>query len=59
MGTPTPQWRFFYAQLALLEGWIDHARHQVKLMEKDPTGIYIGIGKAVTQRIKELNSHIT
>ena len=45
-----------YAKLALLEGWIDHARHQVKLMEKDPTGIYVGIGKAVAQRIKELKN---
>ena len=44
-----------YAQLALLDGWVDHARHQVMEMEKHPTGIYKGIGKAVAQRIKELN----
>ena len=43
-----------YAQLALLDGWVDHARHQVMEMEKHPTGIYRGIGKAVAQRIKEL-----
>lgn len=43
-----------YAQLALLDGWVDHARHQVMEMEKHPTGIYKGIGKAIAQRIKEL-----
>jgi hypothetical protein len=43
-----------YAQLALLPGWIDHARHQINIMEKHPTTIYKGIGKLVAQRIKEL-----
>jgi len=43
-----------YARLALLDGWIDHARHQVMMFEKDPSGIYIGLGKAVAQKIKEL-----
>ena len=46
-----------YARLAMNEGWIDHARHQVKIMENDPSGIYKGIGKAVANRIKELNVH--
>jgi hypothetical protein len=41
--------------MALKNGWIDHARHQIMQMEKHPSGIYIGIGKAVAQRIKELN----
>jgi len=44
-----------YAQMALRNGWIDHARYQIMQMEKHPSGIYIGIGKAVAQRIKELN----
>jgi len=44
-----------YAQLALLPGWIDHARYQIDIMEKHPTGIYVGIGKAVAKRIKEIN----
>ena len=44
-----------YAKLALIDGWVDHARHQVMEMEKHPTGIYVGIGKAVAKRIKELN----
>ena len=43
-----------YAQMALRNGWIDHARYQIMQMEKHPSGIYIGIGKAVAQRIKEL-----
>jgi hypothetical protein len=43
-----------YARLALLPGWIDHARYQIDIMQKHPTGMYKGIGKAVAQRIKEL-----
>ena len=43
-----------YARMALLEGWIDHARYQVMMFEKDPSGLYLGLGKAVAQRIKEL-----
>jgi hypothetical protein len=43
-----------YAQLALLPGWIDHARYQIDIMEKHPTTIYKGIGKLVAKRIKEL-----
>jgi len=44
-----------YARLAFVPGWIDHARHQIMQMEKHPTGIYVGIGKAVAKRIKEIN----
>ena len=44
-----------YARLALNPGWIDYVRHQVKEMEKHPTGMWIGLGKAIGQRIKELN----
>ena len=44
-----------YAKLALMPGWIDYVRHQVKEMEKHPTGMWIGLGKAIKQRIKELN----
>jgi len=43
-----------YAKLALLPGWIDHARYQIDIMQKHPTGMYKGIGKAVAQRMKEL-----
>ena len=44
-----------YARLALNPGWIDYVRHQVKEMENHPTGMWIGLGKAIGQRIKELN----
>ena len=42
-----------YANLALKPGWIDYVRHQVREMEKHP--MFKGLGKAVAQRIKELN----
>jgi len=43
-----------YARLAINPGWIDYVRHQVKQMEKHPTGMWKGLGKAIGQRIKEL-----
>ena len=43
-----------YARLALLPGWIDHARYQIDIMQKHPTGMYKDIGKAVAKRMKEL-----
>jgi len=43
-----------YARLALLPGWIDHARYQIDIMQKHPTAMYKGIGKAVAQRMKDL-----
>jgi len=45
-----------YARMALEEGSVDHARHQVKEMEKDPTGLFTGLGKAIAARIKELEN---
>lgn len=44
-----------YAKLAMMPEWIDYVRYQVKQMEKDPSGLWVGLGKAVAQRIKELN----
>jgi hypothetical protein len=44
-----------YAKLATNSGWIDHARHQVMVMEKDSSKLFVGLGKAVAQRIKEIN----
>jgi transketolase C-terminal domain/subunit len=43
-----------YAKLALLPEWIDYVRHQVREMEKHR--MFTGLGKAVAQRIKELNA---
>ena len=47
-----------YARLALMSGWIDYVRHQVKEMEKHPTGMWIGLGQAIADRIKELNESV-
>jgi len=44
-----------YARMALESGSVDHARHQVKEMENHPTGMFKGLGKAVAQRMKEIN----
>lgn len=44
-----------YAKLALQEGWIDYVRHQVKQMEKDPSGLWVGLAQAIADKIKELN----
>jgi hypothetical protein len=43
-----------YAKLALLDGWIDYVRYQVKEMEKDPSGLWLGLGQAIAKRMKEL-----
>jgi hypothetical protein len=50
-------WEIFvdhYARMAMMAGAIEHARYQVKMMEMDPTRQWIGLGKAVAERIKEL-----
>ena len=44
-----------YAKLALMPGWIDYVRHQVKEMENHPTGMFNGLGLAIKQRMDELN----
>ena len=47
-----------YAQLALKPGWIDYVRHQVKQMEKDSSGLWVGLAQAIADRIKELNESV-
>jgi len=42
-----------YAKLAMMPGWIDYVRHQVKEMEKDPSGLWVGLGQAIAQRLKD------
>lgn len=44
-----------YARLALQPGWIDYVRHQVKELEKHPTGMWKGLGLAIKIRMDELN----
>jgi len=43
-----------YARMALNAGAIDHARYQVRKMESDETGQWIGLGKLVAARMKEI-----
>lgn len=42
-----------YAKLAMMPGWVDYVRHQVKEMEKDPSGLWVGLGQAIAQRLKD------
>jgi len=44
-----------YAKLALLDGWIDYVRQRVKELEQDSSGMWVGLGKAIAKRMKELN----
>jgi hypothetical protein len=43
-----------YAKMALNPATLDHARLRVKELEKDSTGLWIGIGKEIAVKIKEL-----
>ena len=43
-----------YAKMALNPASIDHARHRVRELEVDETGLWVGLGKLVAQIIKEL-----
>ena len=43
-----------YAKLAMMPEWIDYVRYQVKQMEKDSSGLWLGLGQAIADRIKEL-----
>jgi hypothetical protein len=47
-----------YARLALMSGWIEYVRHQVKQLENHPTGMWIGLGKAIKQRMDELKCQL-
>lgn len=41
-----------YAKLAMLPGWIDHARHMV--MEYEKNSLWHGLGKCVAEQIELL-----
>jgi hypothetical protein len=41
-----------YAKLAKMSGWIDYVRHTVKELEQDPSGLWVGLGQAIAQRLK-------
>ena len=48
-----------YAELALNAGWIDYVRDQVKQMEKDSSGLWVGLSKAISKKINKLNESIS
>jgi hypothetical protein len=43
-----------YAKMALNPAAIDHARYRVKELEKHELGCWVGLGKMVAARLKEL-----
>ena len=47
-----------YAKLAMMPEWIDYVRHQVREMEKDPSELWVGLGQAIADNIKELNESV-
>jgi hypothetical protein len=42
-----------YAAMALEKGWIDQARFRVKELESCPSGMWLGIGKQIKEKIDE------
>jgi hypothetical protein len=49
----------FYAELALNPGWIEYVRQRIKELEQDSSGMWLGLGKAIAKRMKELNESIS
>jgi hypothetical protein len=45
-----------YARLALTPGWWDYARHAVKELENDDSGLFRGLYPAVRKRVDELRA---
>lgn len=43
-----------YAQMALNPATLDQARWRTKELEKDSSGLWIGIGKEIAAKLKEL-----
>ena len=43
-----------YARMAMNPATIDHARYRVREMEADEFGCWVGLGKMVAARLKEL-----
>ena len=46
-----------YAKMALSPATLDYARCRVRELEKDSTGLWIGIGKEIAVKIKELKEN--
>jgi hypothetical protein len=60
----TSTWRYIllatiadhYAKMAMHSGMIDHARYRVRELEKHELGCWVGLGKMVAARLKELRN---
>jgi hypothetical protein len=58
----TSTWRYIsletiadhYAKMAMHSGMIDHARYRVRELESHELGCWVGLGKMVSARLKEL-----
>ena len=47
-----------YAEMALTKGWLEYARARVKELEACRSGLWLGIGKQVKERIDEKKKQI-
>ena len=45
-----------YAKMALNPATLDQARWRTKELEKDSSGLWIGIGKEIAMKLKELRN---
>ena len=43
-----------YAHLAMQKGWVAYTKHQVQEMEKDQSGLWVGLYDEIKKRIEEL-----
>jgi hypothetical protein len=42
------------AKMALQKGWIPYAKERAQELEDDPTGLWVGLTKAVRERLEEM-----
>jgi hypothetical protein len=42
------------AKMALQKGWIAYAKERAQELENDPTGLWVGLIKAVRERLEEM-----
>ena len=42
------------AKMALQKGWIAYAKERAQELENDPSGLWVGLIKAVRERLEEM-----
>jgi hypothetical protein len=47
-----------YSTMALNPGTVDHARHQVRLLKDDDSGLFVDLPRLVKERIDEKKKQI-